>query len=242
MTVEIIVPFYGAGADRTIALDWVSSRWPYAHRIAPDAGELPHSKGRALWPAVRDSDADIIVLHDADVWCPGLPEAVQAVIDGHAWAVPHDRVHRLSQDGTARLLEATEGWSREPLMAAGVDWRRLPLAQPPYQGVLGGGILVASRSVLLEAPVDGRFLDWGQEDEAHGIALHCLHGRAWRGDADLMHLWHPPQPRMSRRVGTRAGYELCSRYRAARRDPVKMRALVAEARDMLRERLPAGVS
>ena len=105
---------------------------------------------------------------------------------------------------------------------------------------MGGGILVARREVLLDVPVDGRFLSWGQEDQAHGIALHCLHGRAWRGDADLIHLWHPPQPRMTRRVGSQAGYELCWRYQAARRDPVSMRELVAEARDVLQQTVHAG--
>ena len=74
-----------------------------------------------------------------------------------------------------------------------------------------------------------RIRGWGQEDEAWSIALHCLYGEPWRGDRDLVHYWHPPQPRMSRIIGSVEGQQLRKRYRDAQNDPAAMRALIKEA-------------
>ena len=131
------------------------------------------------------------MLHDADVWCDGLPEAVSAVADGHSWAIPHRQVYRLSKDGTDAYLR------RQP-------WK-FKLDQQPYEGMLGGGIIVAQRDVLLRVPIDPRFIGWGQEDESHGMALWTIEGAPWRGTSDLIHLWHPPQDRLSSPVRVGAG-------------------------------------
>lgn len=93
----------------------------------------------------------------------------------------------------------------------------------------GGGMIVARRETLLEVPLDSRYVGWGQEDESHALALNCLAGMPWRGDAHLIHLWHPPAKRQTRRKGSRRSWELFKRYRAAASDPVAMRALLKEA-------------
>jgi hypothetical protein len=121
---------------------------------------------------------------------------------------------------------------------AGAPWQDQPLAQQPYKGIEGGGVVVASRQVLEAVPLDVRFIGWGGEDEAHAIALRALVGEPWRGDADLIHLYHPPQPRMTRRRGSRENWELRRRYFAASKDPRAMRALIEESRDACQAHQP----
>jgi hypothetical protein len=186
--------------------------WKVIEATAPAGG---WRKGAAVNPAVETCGTEIVILADADVWCDGLADAVNAVKAGAGWAAPHLRVHRLTEEGTEAVI-------------GGKDWRDQPLAQEPYKGILGGGVVVARRESLLEAPLDSRFVGWGQEDEAHALALNALFGKPWRGSADLIHLFHPPQPRLTRRRGSQESWKLRQRYLRCRNDPRAMRALIKE--------------
>lgn len=219
--VAVVVPFGGNCRYREQAWGWVRERyraehpgWAVVEALAP-AGEW--CKGAALIPAVESCEAEIVIQADADVWCDGLEAAVAAVEAGAGWAVPHKLVHRLSKEGTSAVL-------------AGAAWREQPTDQKPYEGILGGGIVVARRDVFRDVPIDSRFEGWGQEDESHALALNALHGDPWRGRADLIHLFHPPQPRDSRRKGSSESWKLRRRYFAARRKPGAIRALLEEGR------------
>jgi hypothetical protein len=194
-------------------LDWVTAKhvWP----VTVAFGGVPWVKAEAIGPAIEQSSADIIVLADADCWTDGLPEAVRAVELGAPWAKPHKLVHRLTKASTEAFM-------------AGESWTELD--QKPYHGVAGGGFVVARRETFLEVPMDKRFVGWGQEDVAFALALHTLAGPAWLGDADLIHLWHPPQARLTRRKGSVESWALFRRYQSAKRDPLKMRELLKEAR------------
>jgi hypothetical protein len=222
--VAVVVPFRGGCPHRERAWHWVRERYRSVHPewevIEAPAPEGPWSKGGALNPAIRGCDAQIVIQADADVWCDGLERAVYALVCGQAsWAMPHKMVHRLGEKGTAAIL-------------AGAEWReQKDLAQRPYPGLWGGGILAARRDVLVDCPMDSRFQTWGQADESWAIALRCLYGKGWRGTADLVHLFHPPAERESRRHGSKASRALHGRYRKARRDPEQMRALIAEAEE-----------
>ena len=70
----------------------------------------------------------------------------------------------------------------------------------------------------------------GQEDESWALALHTLAGMAYLGEEDLIHLWHPPQPRLNERKGSAESWSLMRRYVKARRNPAEMKSLVEEAR------------
>lgn len=220
MSVEIIVPFRAGCGHRERAWSWVRSRfqvegWGVVEAPAPDG---PWCKGAAVNPAVEESTADIIVVVDADVWTSGLERAVYAVAAGLAdWAAPHDTVHRLDEVGTRVFMEGGTPTT---------------LAERTEKGaaVWGGGVLVGRRETLLEVPFDEGFVGWGHEDQAIAVALRCLYGEGWRGDADLIHLWHPPQERLARHKGSHASWTRYLRYRKARHDPEAMRALLEEGR------------
>lgn len=204
---------------RERAINWVLDRYAERHPdwrllLAP-AAEGPWSKGQAVADAALASDANIVIVADADVWCEGLEAAVTAVATGAPWAIPHHRVHRLTADATVRVLAGADPWRQDT-------------AERPYVGVTGGGLVVLTRATLECMPLDPRFRGWGGEDISWGVALHCLAGSPWRGVAPLVHLWHPPQDRRTRRVGSVENEMLRRRYFLARRDPDRMRNLLSE--------------
>jgi hypothetical protein len=213
MTVEVVIPYAGACQHRAEALDWVRDRYPWPVTVAP--GPVPWSKGAAVAPVLAAAAADVVVIADADVWTDGIGQAVDEVLAGAGWAIPHRGVHRLTEKATAQVL-------------AGADWTGLELEQRPYLGVEGGGIIVAPTSVLRTIPLDPRFTGWGQEDAAWGAALRCLLGPPVRVREPLVHLWHPPQQRATRRRGSAAGWRLWQRYESAATDPAAMRSLLNE--------------
>jgi len=205
VSVEIVVPWRAGCPHRERAWELVRGRYAeIAYPVVEAPGPDPWNKALAVMPALERSTADIVVVADADVWCDGLVRAVQAVEDGAPWAIPYLLVHRL-------------------------DAERKP-EQRPYAGMAGGGIVVAPRETLLDVPLDPRFVGWGQEDQCWGWALHALAGPPWRGDADLVHYYHPPQKRLNRKRGSNESWALRRRYLAARRDPAAMRALLEESR------------
>lgn len=218
--VTVIVPWRAGCPQRQRAWEWVQARYACRHPgwtiVQAQAPDGPWCKATAVMPAIAAARDDVVVVADADVWCNGLQDAVDAVRNGLvAWAIPHLLVRRLTEPATAALLAggaATETCER------------------PYRGLQGGGVVVARRDVLLDTPLDHRFTGWGQEDASWAVALRTLHGQAWRGSHDLIHLHHPPQERATRKVGSPAGQLLHRRYLAARRDPARMRALLQETR------------
>lgn len=213
--VEVVVPFTPACPHRSAALRFV--RTLYGRTITVALGDHPWCKAVPVNRAVEHSSAQVIVVADADVWTDGLDEAIEQVESGAPWAIPHSQVHRLTEEATQRVYngEPFEGQETE---------------QRPYLGIPGGGYVVAHREVLLSVPLDPRFVGWGQEDQSWACALGTLAGPPVRGSAPLYHLWHPPQKRMSRVIGSNEGWQLKRRYMKARHDPQAMRTLIEEAR------------
>lgn len=222
---DVCIPWVASDTARTAALRWVTEQYLRAGMrvrlgvpISPDPWVKAHAVGKAVAQAPYD---EVVVVADADVWVAteALRAACQAVEVGRArWAVPHRSVRRLAPDATCDLY-------------AGDDMPHdgLRLAEPPHLGHLGGGIVVLRRSDYGACPLDPRFVGWGQEDDAWAYALKTMLGKPWRGTATLWHLWHAPQPRQSRRVGSAAGEQLARRYKAAMGNRPRMAALLSEA-------------
>lgn len=184
--------------------------------------EQPWSKGLALADARRYVEADVFVVHDADVMVEpdALERSVALVAAGERWVVPHGDVHRLSESYTASVLAGA------PISLPRPD----QLDRQPYAGYSGGGITVVSAATWDECPVDPRFTGWGCEDEAWAWALGCLYGPPVHGNAALWHLFHP-HPAPGARHGTNpASHLLWRSYRAHRNRPDLMRAILADAR------------
>lgn len=219
MTVEVIIPWRAGCPHRERAFKWVLKRWaqhPWPVTVA-EAPDGPWCKAEVLRPAIEASTADIVFVVDADVWCDGIPQAVAAVEAGAPWVIPHLVVRRLTEAATGRLLAGGEPEPNE-------------ITEPPYIGVMSGGLVVVRRDVALDVPMSASFVGWGGEDHAWGWALATLIGDPWRGEEPLWHLWHPPAERISRLAGSEASEQLRRRYFSAQNDRPAMRALVEAGR------------
>ena len=223
MSVEVIVPWRGGCPHRDRALAWVLGRWldlGFDATVA-EAGDGPWCKAAAVNPAVERSSADVVVVADADAWCTAVGAALDAVEGGAPWAIPHRLVWRLDEAASDEVISGA------------LDLGRLWMAhteEVPYTGVAAGGLLVAGRDVLLDVPLDARFVGWGGEDHAWGYALSTLYGQPWRGRAPLWHLWHPTPERVSRIVGNEQSEALRRHYWLALGHRESMRAIVEEAK------------
>lgn len=224
MRVAVLIPWVGGDIDREDALNWVLWKYRTEHptwEIVLGSPEQGLSRAQSLRDAANKTDAEMLVCADADVWC-GMNEAVRQA-QFYGWAIPHLYIYRLSRSSSQKVL-------------SGMDWRGLPLSNDndqdsrPYKGHEGGTLLAIEHSIFDQVGPDPRFVDWGQEDDCWAMALRTLVGIPWRGDENLMHLWHPPQPRLSRKLGSLANKFLHSRYMEANGNPEAMTALLQEAK------------
>lgn len=220
MTVDVLIPWRAGCPQREAALAWVVSTYRAGHPdwtirlgVCPTG---PWRKAAAVTDALSRSTAPVVVVADADVWCDSTAAAVEAVQAGAPWATPHRLVRRLDQNATGRVLAGER-----------INDTTWPLAQRPYEGIVGGGIVVMSADLARSVPLDPRFEGWGQEDRSWGVALTRLAGPAARLDGDLWHLWHPPAERVNRVKGSESSWRLADRYRRARTQQA-MRALIDE--------------
>jgi hypothetical protein len=218
----VAIPWQGSCPHRCAALSWVLRQWSDTdYRInVGTSGEDTWVKARAVDVAIAGVQTDVLIVADADVWTTGVGEAVDAVRAGAPWAIPHDMLYRLTPGATARVLAG------EPPSTA------LPTVEPPYGGRPGGGVVVLRRDVYEQCPIDPRFRGWGHEDEAWALALTALFGEPVRLDHPMWHLWHPPQPRISRGLGSAESEQLYRRYSKAARHPDLMRSLLSQAAEV----------
>lgn len=218
--VSIIVPY--RESDDT----WRGCTWQHFKPMWRRHGEIiecdgeseTFSRTQAIRDGVSKSSGDILVIVDCDVWC----DPTQAIEQVRKWMVPHRLVHRLSNASTRRAL-AGEGWQHLELSQDNKQDRK------PYIGRECGTMVVMTRDTYDTAPPDPRFVGWGSEDEAWSCGLRTLVGPPQRGKLDLVHFWHPAEPRLTRVVGNEVSDQLLQRYRSAWGDRTAMWHLMHEA-------------
>jgi len=215
---DIIIPWQDGCPYRLLALDWVIEahealgRTVILGELHPDA---VWCKAEAVAVGLKHSTSDVIVISDADVWTFHL-EATLDALEQWPWSMPFRDVHRLSPEATSVALRTGDMSGK--------------LQQRAYLGVPGGGMMALPRDTYERIPLDHRFKGWGQEDEAWGAALAAVEGKGHRGAEPLYHLWHPPQPRQNRAVGSDESRHLRNLYLKARRFPEEMESLLTVAR------------
>lgn len=229
MAVAVLVPYRGTDEHRRRALRFVLDRLRGDH---PDwtvsvggAGDGRWCKGAAVAALRRATDADVLVVLDADVVAdPGQLRTAVDIVDAEprCWAVPHEWVCRLDEASTGRAYE-------DPSVFPPTR-RRLDRGE--YRGVVGGGCVVLAADLYDEAPIDPRFHTWGSEDDAWGCALTTIAGPPWQpAGAGLWHLWHPHAVgRPSRHAADQPSAVLLEQYRRARGYPDRMAEVVLPAR------------
>jgi hypothetical protein len=227
--VAVLVPWAGSCAHRVAAWGYVHSWYERNHptwKIIRGHGRsgAQWCKAQAVADALSRTRADVLVVADADVIAPDIGRAVREVTEGSPWAIPHDKLHRLTEEATRQVLR---GADPQAVCAA-----RTSLTQAPYRGYAGGGITVVRRHVYGSTPLDPRFLGWGQEDESWATALTLMHGQPWRSTGPMWHLWHPPQARISRTTGSHGSRQLAQQYRRIH-SKAGMERFLAPARELI---------
>lgn len=221
MDFEVIIPWFPSLASpaRAVALRYVRSRY-LASGFAVAVAVCPSErfcKAEAVVPALERSSASTVAVADADVWAEadGVEVGRQAVLAGKPWVRPYTDVYRLTEQGTRDYM---------------MNGCKSELEQKPYQGIYGGGIVIASREALLDVPLDKRFVGWGGEDESWGIALHTLIGPPHFLNNDLVHFWHETPQRVSRQVGSVENNKIRKKYYGAISKPDRMRKIVEDGK------------
>lgn len=214
--ISVLVPRAGDCPHRARAWAWVRTQYEGLEVCEGWGDPDEWCKADAVADALQRASGDVFVVSDADVWSDHLHAAIAAVESGeHQWASPHRHVRRLTEEGTRQFIEGE---------------RETSPVEENHHAVLGGGIVVLKRETYERIPLDRRFAGWGGEDHAWAAALRTLAGLPFIAHQALWHLWHPPQERMSRKVGNPANDELRGRYIDAKLSPRKMRELIEEGR------------
>jgi hypothetical protein len=217
VNVSVIVPRAGDCPYRARAWAWLSGQFDGLEVVEGHGNANRWCKAEAVADGLSRASGELLVIHDADVYSEHLNEAIDRVRDGAPWASPHRIVRRLTEAGTAAFLDGA------------CD----PQVQERHAAKLGGGIVVLPSETYENVPLDPRFVGWGQEDESWSIALLALVGSPFIGRHELTHLYHPPQERKTRVIGSRESKELLRRYRHAKRTG-SMRQLLDEVADGIR--------
>ena len=220
--VSVIVPFRGGCPHRERSRDYVVSRLQAEHpdwQITEVDSSGEFSRAEAIMRGIEKSFGRIIVVHDSDSWDSQLPQAIEEVRNGrHKWAIPHHKIHRLTEEQSDLFIRGEKADINDTI-------------EKPYKGTMTGGIAVFRRETIEQVPPDVRFRGWGGEDAAWGHSLKAIVGGPWRGSEPLIHLWHPPAPRISRSKGSEASNALLMRYLDSQRSRERMEALISEAKD-----------
>lgn len=115
MSTAVLIPWRPGCPHRAAALDYVAARYAANFDVAiGHCPEGPWIKALAVANALRQTDAEVLIVADADVWAQGLPGALQAVRNGARWAIPHRGVLRLSEAATERYLAGRGALPRRP--------------------------------------------------------------------------------------------------------------------------------
>lgn len=222
-----MVTGWGAGDDaaRVASRRWCLNWW-WARGYTVRTYEVdsdPWVKAAAFNPPAAESDADVLIVADADSFVPvaqvaaGVAGAMRV-----GWSTVATRVHRLSRGATAACLAADPAATDTP---PALD---LDPGRKVHDLLPGGGIVAVRRDVWEEVGgFDPRFVGWGGEDWALNAALRTLTGSyAHKVPGPYFHLWHPlaacPDA-LEANVDA-----LVWRYRKAKFKPDAMRALIAE--------------
>lgn len=237
MKVSVLVPFRTDEGRRDALRDLVASRTHYAldaagidHEIVvSDDRRANHdlfNRGQAINLAARDATGDVLVIHDADTTydsADAFARAVESTLSDRKWRLPTVYA-QLTEAATDPVLqgrfpreETLEHAGQTEWVGVGICWSGLVIVPREAFELVGGG--------------DERYIGWGADDVALGLALDALYGRHVRYPGAAIHLWHP---RGTQENGWHrnnvAQRKLTERYQAAADDPAEMLELVAGKR------------
>ena len=226
MTVSVLIPYRPEPSRRALA-DLVVHRAraavvpPGEVIVSDDRGENDDlfNHGQAVNIARASASGDVLVILDADTTYSNrilFQKAVEQTAADRRWRMPR-YYRRLTESTTARYLQDAPGGAFLPdeieWEGDGVSWAGIVIVPAEHFDAVGGA--------------DERYVGWGADDVALGLALTTLVGPAVRYEGAALHLWHPrDEENLGWHRHSVAERELTDRYMAAAGDPVAMEALL----------------
>lgn len=253
---SILIPFRSDGTERQEIFDWLQRfyewRLPEAQFLVGTDEGTPFSKTNAVNNAARCASGDIFVILDADCWIDPkiITEAAHRIRvaqarDKRRWYIPYRHLYRLTERASRRILEENPFWIPSP---DGCEDGELVLDQDidncDESGIghnFGALIQIMPREAFFEVGgMEPRCRGWGTDDIAFVMALDTLYTRHRTLDRDVFTFHHTPRGRRHHRrwegqEGEDPNGRLGERYRRANGDPSRMRALVDEGFEIVRE-------
>lgn len=246
--ISLIVPFrddraVGRGANWA----WLRRHWqhelPSAEIVIGEDDGQPFSKTCAVNNAFQRSNpaCDVIVMIDADCYidCQVIVQCAARIREARTWGeplwfVPYRHLYRLTGEATASLVASDPRHPREfttphnPFDVGSSE----ELAAIGHR--FGALIQIFPREAFLAVGgMDPRFRGWGGEDVTMVRVLDTLYGVHETTPNEVLTLWHTALGNVFLRkwcgqnnVG--ANDRLSIRYRATRRDPLRMKAVIRE--------------
>ena len=219
----ILTPWRPGSADREEALNYVLKHYaPSGIQHVLGDGDTPTfsrtaARNRA---AEKAGDWDAAAFVDADCIIPieTLEMALELAYRRNQVILPHDHYWPLSRLGTVEAM-------LEPNVAKwDVSW-----CEDSQHRKRPSGVIVFPRRVWDDVQgYDERFEGWGFEDNAMLWAIDALSTGWLRLAGKLWHLWHPS----AKATWLPSDKALFERYKGARGDYAKMRALLLEREDV----------
>ena len=187
-SVAVLTPFRSADPMRIRNRDWTRAWWethfPDWRLIeSSDGRKGAFSKTQAVNAAAQQAEGiDVLVVADADM-IPN-PTAVREAVGlaaNYPWVVPQWDLVYLSAEATERVTREMPGWPLADRCREGYALNPEPCA----------GVFVLRRSIFNKVGgMDERFVGYGGEDFAFGLALSTLAGRYIRLPSSMYHLHH----------------------------------------------------
>lgn len=240
MRVSVLVPHRPepgtTGKQRRANWRWIQQRWqahfPEAEIVvATDKRSGPFSKAQAVNNAHREATGDMFVIADSDSWCdmPQVVAGLHYAAKLEVLVMPWTSAHRLAEQDSIEL-RASDPSAPHPVTPAIVgradDYR-------PSPSTAAMVLCITRESFERIGGFDPRFIGWGAEDVAFGLACDTLLGRKHIMPGVAYALHHDrPRDDNGRRIwhadpGTH-NVELADRYWSARGNREAMLALCAE--------------
>lgn len=229
--ISVIIPFRNDGAERDRALEFVKEWYAHHHPnweivVGRDSGSGLWSKGEAIEDGISRAKGSVLIIADGDLIVDPetLRLCVHSVRLGAPWGIPHMQVYRLGKEDSVLFQNSErESGFHFPPRSQIEAWK---LARPAYDGFQGGGIFVVRRDRWnAVGGIPPEFRGWGCEDNAIGVILNTMLGKAVRFDSPLIHLWHD-NARLEQSEAYKTNKRSFRPYRDARGNPDRMWDLI----------------
>lgn len=182
MRVHVGIPWRAGDPWREQAFAYVQ-----IHLRGAGLDPVPYDNGADIFSragsrnlAVRCADADVVILHDADIVLPAAAylEAAELALSSDRLVIGFNRYRPLSKARTVEAFGGADPFALEPIDEL-VDFS------------VGGVLAITPECWWAAGGMDERYVDWGCEDFAFADAAGAALGPVLRVDGPAVHLWHP---------------------------------------------------